>query len=129
VSASPRVRFESAETAMRSFWLPHNAHGNGLDASAWAAIAEIEPRRVEPLLQSLAARGVPACAAPVPDGPGRGLLRIFVDPARHASAENVLLSELSRPAPQPVTRHRDPAQPRRCWLRRLGVRRSGRSDD
>jgi hypothetical protein len=110
---------------MPSFWLPYDARDNGLSAPAWAAIADVEPARAESLLDSLAARQVPACAAPLHDW--SGLIRIFVDSTRHARAENVLLSELYRPAPAapPSSDEGDPSPRRlfRHWWRRASEHR------
>jgi hypothetical protein len=73
------------------------ARGNGLEANAWTAIADVEPARAEVLLRSLAASRVPACTTPIRDAPR--LVRVFVDPALYRRADNVLLSELCGPSP------------------------------
>lgn len=110
MSASPSSGFEGPESRMPSFWVPPDAHGNGLTAERWAAILEVGSTRADELLQAMAAAGVPACSAPVHPSAPDGVVRIWVDPGRYAHAEDVLLREMSHgPAARPAAERSDAA--------------------
>ena len=101
MTGSPSSGFHSPEAGMPSFWVPPDAHGNGLPAQGWAAIADVTPERADELLRALRASGVPACSAQPTRAAGN--MRIWVDPACYAQAENVLLHEFAHPErPRPT---------------------------
>lgn len=77
---------------------------NGLSASEWGALVDLDPRLSEPLLDSLAAEGVPAYVEPASDLdsytrasvlPDRPMDRLWVDPARADLARGVVASEVA----------------------------------
>lgn len=89
----------------RPWWLPPNGHGNGLDDSAWAPLADVRAAMVDPLLAEFRAAGVPAYAAPAPTGlrsPATALptadrretYRIWVGSSAHSRAEETLRTAL-----------------------------------
>ncbi|HEV8649177.1 MAG TPA: hypothetical protein VG276_07160 [Actinomycetes bacterium] len=89
----------------RAAWLPPFGRGNGLDAPAWAPIADVDPVLVDDLLAAFRDARVPAYAAPAEwpprRAPGRRRHaatsdRLWVAALRYATAEEVLRTELSR---------------------------------
>lgn len=77
---------------------------NGLSANEWGALVDLDPRLSEPLLDSLAAEGVPAYVEPASDLdsytrasvlPHRPMDRLWVDPARADLARGVVASEVA----------------------------------
>lgn len=77
---------------------------NGLSASEWGALVDLDPRLSEPLLDSLAADGVPAYVEPASDLdsytrastlPRRPLDRLWVDPARADAARAIVAQEVA----------------------------------
>jgi hypothetical protein len=82
---------------MPSFWLPPDARGNGIPAARWAELIIVSRRHADELRDVFRASGVPACAAPA-ERPWAGDQdhRVWVDPARYATAENVLLREMTK---------------------------------
>ncbi len=77
---------------------------NGLSATEWGALVDLDPRLSEPLLDSLAAEGVPAYVEPASDLdsytrastlPNRPLDRLWVDPSRADVARGVVASEVA----------------------------------
>jgi hypothetical protein len=100
--SSPPPEWSAAWSA-RIAWLPPFGHGNGLDASSWAPIADVDPELADPLLEALRDAGVPAHAAPVELAPRHRRRRkptpdhrIWVGAQWYATAEDVLRSELHR---------------------------------
>lgn len=82
---------------MPSFWLPPDAHGNGLPSQRWAEIILVSSNHAEELLEAFRAAGVAASAAPAElPWSNEQDTRVWVDPDRYAAAENVLLREMSK---------------------------------
>lgn len=84
----------------RAYWLPPHGHSNGLDAPAWAPIADIPTQDVELLLAALRVAGVPGYAAAVGPPGKRRSYRLWVASLRYSAAEEVLRITLSRPTHQ-----------------------------
>jgi hypothetical protein len=94
----------------RPGWLPPRGHGNGLDAMAWAPIAQVPDDWVEPVLHALLDRGVAAWVAPVESVRDSLRMRrsarrqahtwqLWVDTLMHARATDalvVILGDLDR---------------------------------
>jgi len=89
----------------RAAWLPPFGYGNGLDAPAWAPIADVDPALVDALLAAFRDARVPAYAAPAAWPPRRATgprrhpataHRLWVAALRYATAEEVLRTELPR---------------------------------
>jgi hypothetical protein len=83
------------------FWLPPGDTGNGVWASAWAELADLQARDVAPLLGLLADAGVGGYVA-TPGGsaahPRRPVIhRLWVDSLRYHRAEDVVMSYLNGP--------------------------------
>jgi hypothetical protein len=76
----------------RLYWLPAGGIGNGLDAEAWAVIADADIAGVRPLLVALRRAGIPAYAARLtwrgPRVPWR--CRIWVDTWAWSRAQDVV---------------------------------------
>ena len=77
---------------------------NGLHATEWGALVDLDPRLSDALLDSLAAEGVPAYVEPARDTdsytratsfPKRPLDRLWVDPSRADLARGVVTSEVT----------------------------------
>jgi hypothetical protein len=77
---------------------------NGLPATEWGALVDLDPRLSEPLLESLAAEGVAAYVEPASDLdsytrastlPDRPLDRLWVDPARADVARGIVAHEVA----------------------------------
>ena len=94
MNASYESGFTSGETSFEPFWLPPGTTGNGLDATAWAAIADVRPDLVDGLARELAAHGVAARAARL-SLRRSARVRIYVDPTRWSVAEHLVLAWLS----------------------------------
>jgi hypothetical protein len=80
----------------RAYWLPPRGFGNGLDADAWAPIADVDESQVGLFLQSLRDAGIPGYAA---RRAGRGLdgpYGIWVGTWHYSRAEDVLARVLLR---------------------------------
>jgi hypothetical protein len=84
-----------------AFWLPPGGTDNGVWASFWAELADLEPGDVAPVLQLLAdAGGGGHVATP---GGGRShprqpvIHRLWVDALQYHRAEDLLMSYLNRP--------------------------------
>jgi hypothetical protein len=69
--------------------------GNGLDASSYVAMADVEPQLADQLLDELRAAGVAAYVVAIADGT---VDRLFVDRAAVPDAEEVLRHRLPDPA-------------------------------
>lgn len=93
VDASSSSGSPGGEAVSRAYWLPPHGRGNGLDASAWAPVADVPADDVAALLAELAAADVPGYAAEVGKG-SRTRCRIWVGSLRYATAEDVLGSAL-----------------------------------
>jgi hypothetical protein len=79
--------------------LPPNGFGNGIDAAAWAEIADLPREELPGVLRALTHARIGAYAAPLRKGtrgPGaRGAVyRVWVDTRRYLSAEDVLMTIL-----------------------------------
>jgi hypothetical protein len=81
------------------FWLPPGGTDNGVWASAWAELADVEPEQVGPVLALLADAGVGGYLA-TPGGrvaQGRPVIhRLWVDSLQYHRAEDVLMNYLNR---------------------------------
>jgi hypothetical protein len=77
--------------------------GNGLQASDWGALVDVDPRLAEGLLDRLAGAGVPAFVEPAGTAdtfararlPSRPLDRLWVDPDRAEQARAVVQAEVA----------------------------------
>jgi len=82
--------------------LPPNGFGNGVDAEAWAEIADLTTNELARVWRALTDVHIGAYAAPLRKGtrgPGsRGATyRLWVDSRRYLSAEDVLMTTLRSP--------------------------------
>ena len=82
----------------RVYWLPPCGRDNGLDAPAWAPIADVPEELVDHLLAVLATADVPAYAGRVRLRSAAGRWRVWVGSLRYATAEDVLRHALSHGA-------------------------------
>jgi hypothetical protein len=94
--ASPTSRPPSHGPVPRAYWLPPHGRGNGLDARAWAPIADVPARDVEFLLDALRDADVPGYAAKVGPPGLRRQCRIWVASLRYSTAEDALREALNR---------------------------------
>ncbi|HEY9350430.1 MAG TPA: hypothetical protein VIP75_07035, partial [Acidothermales bacterium] len=69
--------------------------GNGLDASSYVAMADVEPQLADQLLDELRAAGVAGYVVAIADGT---VDRLFVDRAAVPDAEEVLRHRVTDPA-------------------------------
>jgi hypothetical protein len=92
--ASPNSSSLGPGPLARAYWLPPHGHGNGLDAPAWAPIADVPPDDVEALLAALRVAGVPGYAAGVGPPGKRRSYRLWVASLRYSAAEEVLRTTL-----------------------------------
>lgn len=92
--ASPKSPPPSYGPIPRAYWLPPHGHGNGLDAAAWAPIADVATQDVEFLLDALRDADVPGYAAEVGPPGRRRRCRIWVASRRYSSAEDALRDAL-----------------------------------
>lgn len=80
------------------FWLPPGGIDNGVWASAWAELADLEAADVPPVLQLLADADVGGYVGTPGGGikrPGRRVIhRLWVDSMQYHRAEDVLMSFL-----------------------------------
>jgi len=83
---------------------PGGRRDNGLHATEWGALVDLDPRLSDTLLDSLAAEGVPAYVEPAQDVdsytraatlPKRPLDRLWVDPARADLARACVAAEVT----------------------------------
>ncbi|OHV05173.1 hypothetical protein [Mycobacterium talmoniae] len=82
------------------FWFPPGGTDNGVWASAWAELADLEIADVGPVLKSLADADVGGYIA-TPGGQWRGrgepvIHRLWVDALQYHRAEDVLMAYLHR---------------------------------
>ena len=80
-------------------WLPPGGHGNGLDAPAWAPIADFAPQLADRVLVVLAEHGVPGYAAAHRAGPRSrpcSCWRLWVATGAYTRAQDVLVAHLPR---------------------------------
>jgi hypothetical protein len=78
------------------FWLPPGGTDNGVWASAWAELADLDSLDVSPVLSSLASADVGGYVA-TPGGHGRrrgqdATHRLWVDSLQYHKAEDVLMA-------------------------------------
>lgn len=90
MTGSASSEYERWHMLPRAYWLPPHGHGNGLDASGWAPIADVPATLESQLLRAFQAANVAAYAAMARPG----WLRLWVDSMRYGSAEDVLRHEL-----------------------------------
>ncbi|MBN9743315.1 hypothetical protein DMP23_19765 [Amycolatopsis sp. A1MSW2902] len=74
------------------FWLPPHGVGNGIDAQAWAEIADLTAEELDQVFAALADAGIAGYAATVHGRPDR--YRLWVDSLRYLHAEDVLMTVL-----------------------------------
>jgi hypothetical protein len=96
MSAPPQVPDPAADHRGPAFWLPPNGFGNGIDAEAWAEIADLTKNELPGVLRALTRVNIGAYAAPLRKGtrgPGStgATYRLWVDTLRYLSAEDVLM--------------------------------------
>lgn len=84
---------EEIEQLGTQFWLPAGGHDNGVDATQWTVIAELERHEVSPALAQLAAAEVGGYAAAIAGRASRGSARhrLYVDAFRYNEALDVLM--------------------------------------
>jgi hypothetical protein len=82
--------------ASRTDWLPPLGRGNGLNAPAWAPVADVPHELVDHLLDMLADADVPAFVGRVDSRSTAGSCRVWVGSRRYATAKDVLQRGLSR---------------------------------
>jgi hypothetical protein len=86
--------------------------GNGLSASTYVAVADLDPRTADALLAELRERGVAAYAADSPDPGPRGRVdRLYVDAAAEDVVRTLIDEELSRPLEPGDDPSHDPGGP------------------
>jgi len=78
------------DLAQRSvmYWLPPGGHDNGVWATMWVVIAELETREVAPVLVRMADADIGAYAAKPAAGGGQ---RLYVDVMQYNQAADVLM--------------------------------------
>lgn len=77
-----------------TFWLPPGGIDNGVFASFWAELADLEESDVEVVLTMLAAAGVGGYIATPSGMRDRGIRRLWVDSLQYHRAEDVLMTYL-----------------------------------
>ena len=93
----------SVDRRGRAFWLPPGGFGNGIDASAWAEIADLTEDELPKVLFALTESRIAGYVAivhakPVEAGNTHIVYRLWVDSLRYLQAEDVLMKVLrSRP--------------------------------
>lgn len=92
MSGASYARYLRRASTTRAFWLPPNGLGNGLDARSWAVIADVPAHATGGILGALRPAGVPAFGSDVRPG----VVRLWVDPLRYATAEDVIGDVLRR---------------------------------
>jgi hypothetical protein len=96
------------------FWLPPGGCGNGLDAPAWAEIADLLDEEVVLVIPELTAAHIPAYLAPPHQRSGSAdptvlRRRLWVDSTQYHRTEDVLMRVLAQfghdmsPRPPPAT--------------------------
>jgi hypothetical protein len=96
-----------------AFWLPPGGTDNGIWATYWAQLADLEPCDVDPVLKLLAEADVGGYVA-TPGGQHRRrspIHRLWVDSLRYHRAEDVLMAYLNKQREAGVIRpqgHRRP---------------------
>src|ERR1700759_4614157 len=84
---------EEIEQLGSKFWLPSGGHDNGVEATKWAVIAELERAEVSPALRQLAAAEIGGYAVVIAGVATRGGTRhrLYVDATRYNEALDVLM--------------------------------------
>jgi len=77
-----------------TFWLPPGGIDNGVFASFWAELADLEDADIEAVLSRLAAAGVGGYIATPTSVRDRGIRRLWVDSLQYHRAEDVLMAYL-----------------------------------
>lgn len=95
MTGSLSSEYERWHLQTHAFWLPPHGRGNGLDATGWAPIADVDESREATLLAALRTARIAAYAGRVRSGQ----VRFWVDSMRYSTAEDVLRHELSADAP------------------------------
>ncbi|WP_084027874.1 hypothetical protein [Mycobacterium avium] len=93
--SSPVNRISNLASRDVMFWLPPGGVDNGVWASAWAELADLEPSDIAPVLRLLAEADVGSYIA-TPGGASRRhrrvIHRLWVDSLQYHRAEDVLMS-------------------------------------
>lgn len=96
--SSPISRIPNLAGRDIMFWLPPGGIDNGVWASAWAELADLEPSDIAPVLHLLAEADVGGYIA-TPGGASRRhrqvIHRLWVDSLQFHRAEDVLMSYLN----------------------------------
>ena len=96
--SSPINRISHLASRDVVFWLPPGGIDNGVWASAWAELADLEPSDIAPVLHLLAQADVGGYVAR-PGGASRPhrrvIHRLWVDSLQYLRAEDVLMSYLN----------------------------------
>jgi len=79
----------------RMWWLPRRGIGNGLDATGWAPILDVDPARVDELLEALGRCAIAAFAGAA--ATGSGAVTLWVATERWSAAEDLLMERLRGP--------------------------------
>lgn len=102
--SSPLRRILKPERFDRAFWLPPGGIENGIFATYWAELADLEAGDVDPVLDRLAEADVAGYVA-TPRGTLRRDLhenpirRLWVDSLQYHRAEDVLMAYLNQKHP------------------------------
>ena len=96
--SSPHQPLPNPSNLGRAFWLPPGGTDNGIDATAWAELVDLEAREVVPVLGLLASAGIAAYVA-IPAGhfahPRKPIChRLWVDSLQYHHAEDLLMELL-----------------------------------
>lgn len=96
--SSPSRPFEGSARFDVMFWLPPGGVDNGVAATAWAELADLDAGDVDSVLAALASAGVGGYVA-TPGGHARGraqpvVHRLWVDSLQYHRAEDLLMALL-----------------------------------
>jgi hypothetical protein len=95
VVSSPLRPIENPAQFNVMFWLPPGGTDNGVWASFWAELADLEPRDFGPVLALLAEAGVGGYVATPGGRVGQEAIhRLWVDSLQYHRAEDVLMAYL-----------------------------------
>lgn len=102
--SSPLRRIVNPDRFDMAFWLPPGGIDNGVWATYWAELADLEASDVDPVLDRLADSDVAGYVA-TPGGTlnrdlhGRPIRRLWVDSLQYHRAEDVLMAYLNHKGP------------------------------
>jgi hypothetical protein len=89
------IPMEDLEQRSIMYWLPPGGQDNGVRATMWVLVAELESRDVPPVLSRLADEQVGAYAAPSRRKPGGNAnCRLYVDGMQYNQAMDALMLSL-----------------------------------